>query len=361
MSDDAGERTEQATDQNLREARRKGKLQRSQDITAWVGIAAAGAMFGTVLATGTEQAVGQVLRIDTIIRTPEPAVAVGMLGDAISGMGATVGTMLLVVVAAVILGAAAQGGIHLRPVPAKVEQFNVFAGLKNVFGMQSLWNGLKALLKTLVIGGAVAVIMVGLVPMLAASGGESVGFILEEAKRAVMFVLWVAVIAGVGLAVVDAMVVRKRNRKHTMMTKKQAKDEHKKTEGDPLIKSQRRSRQVAMSRNRMIAAVADSDVVVVNPTHVAVAIRYEPGKSAPRVVAKGQDHIAARIREEADAHGVPMVRDVPLARTLHASTGLGQEVPAELYTDIARVLVFVQALSRRGTAARGVHVVPQAR
>ncbi len=111
--------------------------------------------------------------------------------------------------------------------------------------------------------------------------------------------------AGLVLAAADVFVVMRRNRKKTRMTKKEVQDENKNTEGDPLIKSQRRSRQLAMSRNRMIAAIADADVVLVNPTHVAVALKYEPGKSAPRVVAKGAGHIAARIREEAEAKSVP--------------------------------------------------------
>lgn len=140
------------------------------------------------------------------------------------------------------------------------------------------------------------------------------------------------------------------------MTLKEVRDENKNMEGDPLIKSQRRSRQLAMSRNRMIAAVADSDVVLVNPTHVAVALKYEPGKSAPRVVAKGAGTIATRIREEAGSRQVPMVRDIPLARALHASCELGQEIPPDLYNAVARILAFVMALKSRGSAA-GVHTM----
>ena len=165
-----------------------------------------------------------------------------------------------------------------------------------------------------------------------------------------------AVLAGLALAVLDVFVVMRRNRKKTRMTKKEVKDENKNTDGDPLIKSQRRSRQLAMSRNRMMAAIADSDVVIINPTHIAIALKYEPGKSAPRVVAKGSGTIAARIREQATTDGVPMVRDIPLARALHAACELGQEIPVELYNQVARVLAFVMALKLRGAAA-GVHTM----
>jgi flagellar biosynthetic protein FlhB len=110
----------------------------------------------------------------------------------------------------------------------------------------------------------------------------------------------------------------------------------------------------------MIAAVANSDVVVVNPTHIAIALSYEAGTSAPRVVAKGSGVIAERIREKALEAGVPLVRDITLARSLHAACELGHEIPEDLYNAVARVLVFVDALRRRG-AARGIHSLPYRR
>ncbi|HEV7686696.1 MAG TPA: EscU/YscU/HrcU family type III secretion system export apparatus switch protein, partial [Acidimicrobiia bacterium] len=123
-------------------------------------------------------------------------------------------------------------------------------------------------------------------------------------------------------------------------------EEYKQAEGNGEVKSKIKSLQAAASRNRMMAAVAVSSVVVVNPTHFAVALEYRPELGAPRVVAKGQGHIAARIREEAEKHNVPIVRDVPLARTLHAACKLGQAIPADLYEAVARLLAFVFSLKR---------------
>jgi flagellar biosynthesis protein FlhB len=105
-----------------------------------------------------------------------------------------------------------------------------------------------------------------------------------------------------------------------------------------------------------MAEIATADVVVVNPTHVAVALRYDPARGAPRVVAKGADHVAAKIRELADKHRVPMVSDIPLARTLHASCDIGQEIPAELYRAVATVLAFILTLKKRGSVV-GLHTV----
>lgn len=354
---DSGERTEKATEKRLREARRKGRLTRSQDLTAWVGIAAAGAMMTSAISTGASAGTEQFLSVATIANDPDPQRAVAVLAEGLASMGTTLGPLLAAVTIATLLSAAAQGGIHLRGLTGRFEQFNLVTGLQRVFGTQALWEGVKALLKTVAIGGALWIVIASLMPTLAASGGRSVAHLIAEAAGATAAVLQVAVAVGVALAIADVFVVMRRNAKHTRMTKREVKDESKSSEGDPLIRSQRRSRQLAMSRNRMIAAVADADVVMVNPTHVAVALTYEPGRSAPRVVAKGAGLIADRIREKAAEAGVPMVRDIPLARALHAACELGQEIPTELYTAVARVLVFVNALKRRGSA-RGVHTVP---
>jgi flagellar biosynthetic protein FlhB len=115
-----------------------------------------------------------------------------------------------------------------------------------------------------------------------------------------------------------------------------------------------RSKQMAMSRQRMMSELAKADVVLVNPTHVAVALRYDPSRGAPRVVAKGAGAIAAKIREVATDKRIPMVQDIPLARTLHASCELGQEIPPAFYGAVARVLAFVMTLKARGSAA-GLH------
>jgi flagellar biosynthetic protein FlhB len=358
MSDtDTGERTEKTTDKKLKEARKKGKIGRSQDFTAWICIAAAAIMMPPTIDSAMHVLTELFLSIGGVAENPTKAAALESLGGALGSIGGILMPMMLVVLLATTATAAAQGGVHLRGVHIKVEQLNIINGLKRIFGKQSLWEGLKALLKTLAIGASLWIVVSGLVPVLMASGRHSINWLLEQAAGGVLALLQVAIVVGILLAAIDVVVVMKRNRKHTHVTKKEAKDEHKKTEGDPLIRSQRRSRQIAISRNRMIAAVGDSDVVLVNPTHVAVALRYEPGRSAPRVVAKGAGVVAQKIRERADEAGVPMVRDIPLARALHAACDVGREIPEELYTAVAQVLAFIEHLKRRGSA-RGTHSLP---
>lgn len=354
---DSGERSEKATERHLKEARQKGRLSRSQDLTAWLGIAAAAIAMPAAVEAGSSAGTEQFLALAGVMRHPSPTAALDALGTALGSVMPTAGVLLTSVVVVTLIGAVVQGGVRVRKLTGRYSQFDIIAGLRRVFGMQALWEGAKAVLKTGAIALALWAVIATLIPVLGVAGAHSVSHLLETASTGMASLLQVAVAVGLALAAIDVFVVMKRNTKHTRMTKRELRDEHKNSEGDPLIRQQRRSRQLAMSRNRMIAAVGGSDVVLVNPTHIAVALRYEPGRSAPRVVAKGKGVIAERIRERAREAGVPMVRDIPLARALHAACELGQEIPEELYDAVARVLVFVDMLRRRGSA-RGMHSMP---
>ncbi|MCV2392771.1 EscU/YscU/HrcU family type III secretion system export apparatus switch protein [Actinotalea sp. M2MS4P-6] len=356
---DSGERTEKATPKRMKELRRDGALQKSQDLSAWLGVGVGAFMLPMVAAAGSRAGAEQLSAVRAVIANPDPALAVSALEDGLGSVLRTLAPLLGAVVLAAIAGSALQGGIHVsaKRLKPRLEQFNIAKGVKRVFGMQSLWQGAKAALKTAAIGVVLWTVVQGMVPMMLGSGSHSLSAVLATAGQGVSGLVRTAVIAGLALAAFDVVVVVRRNRKKTRMTKKEIRDEHKQSEGDPLVKGQIRSRQLAMSRNRMIAEVADADVVLVNPTHVAVALRYEPGKGAPRVVAKGAGHVAARIRKVAADKRVPMVEDVPLARALHKACELGQEIPAHLYVAVAKILAFVMALRRRG-AATGVHKSP---
>lgn len=355
----AEERTEKATPKRMRQLRRDGALQKSQDLSAWLGIGAAAVVLPTVLTAGSQAGAEQLALVRLVIADPDPALATAALSEGLGSVLVTVGPLLGVSVLAAVVASAVQGGIHVstKKLKPRFSQFNVAKGIKQTFGMQALWQGAKAALKTLAIGAVLWSVVQGMVPLMLGSGTHSLASILATAGDGVSGVVRAAVVAGLVLAALDVAVIAKRNRKQTRMSKKEISDEHKQSEGDPLIKGQIRSRQLAMSRNRMIAAVADADVVLVNPTHVAVALRYEPGTGAPKVVAKGAGHVAARIRAVAADKRVPMVEDVPLARALHKACEIGQEIPAHLYVAVARVLAFVLALRRRG-AALGIHKAP---
>ncbi|MDF2560283.1 MAG: type secretion protein, partial [Microbacterium sp.] len=335
---DTGERSEKATDKHLNEARKKGRLSRSQDLTAWLGIGAAAIAMPAAIALGAGAGTEQLLTVTSLVFSPTPEAALGALERGLGSVLPTIAVMLAAVAIVTLIGAVVQGGVHLKPLTGRFEQFNIVTGIRRVFGLQALWEGAKALLKTAAIGIALWVVIAGLMPVLTASGAHSISRLLGTASEGTAALLQTAIAVGLVLAAIDMFVVMRRNRKHTRMTKREIRDESKNSEGDPLIRQQRRSRQLAASRNRMIAAVAGSDVVVVNPTHIAIALRYEPGRAAPKVVAKGSGVIAERIRDEAVRAGVPLVREITLARALHAACELGQEIPEDLYNAVARVL-----------------------
>lgn len=355
---DSGEKSEKATQKRMQEVHRKGQLGRSQDLGAWIGIAVVALMVPSMIGNAAAAGTAQLVAVQSVIANPTIGTMNHVFGEAMASVGATLGPMLAVVLVAVTAAAVAQGGVHIRKLAPEASHFDPIAGLKRVFGVQALWNGAKALLKTAVVGLVLWFAVQGLMPVLMTSGSLPLSAVLEAAADGAGTLLRAAIAAGLVLAAIDVLVVIRRNRKRTMMTKREVKDEHKKSDGDPLVKGQRRSRQLAMSRNRMIASVGTADVVMTNPTHYAVALKYEPGKAAPRVVAKGAGPVADVIRACAEEERVPIVRDVPLTRALHAACELGHEIPVDLYTPVARVLSFVMALKARGAAA-GTHAPPR--
>ena len=354
---DSGEKSEKATAQRMKEVHRDGKLSRSQDLSAWVGLAAAAIMLpGTAQRAGAA-ATEQIAAVREAIAAPDATTVTQVLGDGLWSVVGTIGPMLAVVAGVVIVVAVAQGGVHVKKFKPNVKQFNPVSGVKRLFGAHAWWEAAKTLLKTAVVGAVLYLAVQALVPQLMGTGRIPLAHMLGVAGSGVKQLLVWGVSAGVLLAGIDLLVVIRRNRKQTRMSRQEIKEENKRTEGDPLVKGQIRSKQMAMSRNRMMAAVADADVVIVNPTHVAVALRYVAGTGAPRLVAKGAGAVAARIRAQATEHRVPMVEDIPLARALHAACAVDQEIPAYLFTAVARVLAFVMQLKRRG-AAMGRHTMP---
>jgi flagellar biosynthetic protein FlhB len=354
---DGGEKSEKATSQRMKEVHRDGKLSRSQDLSAWVGLAAAAVMVPSTLSRGSDAALQQITAVRQAIAAPDAGTVTELLGDGLWSVVGTLGPMMAVVAFVIVAVAVAQGGVHVKKLKPQTQQFNPVSGLKRMFGGHAWWEAAKTLLKTAVVGAVLYVAVQALVPQLMGNGRVPLAHMLGVAGSGVQQLLVWGIAAGILLAAIDVMVVMKRNRKQTRMSRQEIKEEHKRSEGDPQVKGQIRSRQMAMSRNRMMAAVADADVVVVNPTHVAVAIRYVPGTGAPRLVAKGAGAVAAKIREQAVAKRVPMVEDIPLARALHAACAIDQEIPAYLFTAVARVLAFVMQLKRRG-AALGKHSMP---
>jgi flagellar biosynthetic protein FlhB len=215
----------------------------------------------------------------------------------------------------------------------------------------------KTVVKSVVLGIVLYFSVKDLIPTFMGNGPIPMEVILKEVVDTVIRLIRAAAGAGLVMAAADYAVAKRRIDKQLKMSKQDIKEEMKRSEGDPHIKGQIRARQFAMARNRMMADVPKADVIVVNPTHVAVALRYDPLKGAPRVVAKGSGTIAQKIRELGSENRVPMVQDQALARTLYKACKIGQEIPPELYAAVATVLAFIMSLKARGAAA-GTHKLP---
>lgn len=355
----AGEKTEQPTQQRLKKAKREGQIGRSPDIGAWFGMLAASILLPKTLGTALDHAQDLMRRVPEVIADPEPALAFVMLKDAALGVAWAVLPLAGTLMAVGIAAAGAQGGIRVATklfIP-KFSRLNPLPGIKKMFGPQALWEAIKALVKTSVLAAVLYTTTKDVIPTLMTAGQLPFAALLAVVKDATLGLIRAAAAAGIVMAAADYFVVRRRTNKQLRMTKEEVKQENKNTEGDPLVKAQIRSRQMAMARNRQMADVPTADVVLVNPTHVAVALRYEPAKGAPRVVAKGQGPVATKIRELATEHRIPMVQDVPLARALHSGCEVGAEIPAEFFAAVAKVLAFVMSLKSRGSAA-GLHRSP---
>jgi flagellar biosynthesis protein FlhB len=359
MASGDSDKTEKPTPKKLREARKEGNIARSQDVSAWLGLLAISAIVPALGRRAAGDLQTLLLAGMAIMKDPTSERAVSLLGD---GLRDSLMIWLPVGALAVLVAVAAtgmQGGLHIasKKIKPKFSNLSLIKGAKRLFGLMAMWEAVKILVKTAVLGIVLWAVVSRIAPELVGLAAAPLGATLSTTGSAVLTLVRASIVAGLVMAVADYIVQKKRVDKQLRMSKHEVKREMKQSEGDPMLKGAVRSRQLAMSRNRMMADIAQADVVVVNPTHVAVALRYEPGKGAPRVLAKGAGAVAAAIRERATEHRVPMVEDIPLARALHAACEIGQEVPAELYGAVAQVLAFVMSLRSRGAAA-GLHRPP---
>jgi flagellar biosynthetic protein FlhB len=345
----SSDKTEQPTAKRKREARRDGNLARSTEVVVWAQMLAAGVLLPASFSLGRESLRQVMNQVGVAISRPDADAAVRLLGTALRSGLLAVAPLAGGMVAIGLVGNFAQTGFAVsgKALKPKFDRLSPKKGLKRLFSPHSAWEAVKAALKLVVLTAVAWPGVAHLGTALGTGGQVPSAEVLGRVASATMALVRSTALVGLALAALDYGFQRRRVRKSMMMTKQEVKEEFRQSEGDPLVRHRIRQRQVEISRNRMMAAVAVSSVVVVNPTHIAVALEYRPELGgAPRVVAKGQGFIAQRIREEAEKHNVPIVRDVPLARTLHAACKLGQAIPPDLYEAVARLLAFVFTLNR---------------
>ncbi|RZU34514.1 EscU/YscU/HrcU family type III secretion system export apparatus switch protein [Blastococcus saxobsidens] len=345
-----GEKTEAPTPQRLKKARKEGQIPRTQELGTWLGVAAASALLPMMVGNAFDTVQQLFVHVARVAREPEIEAVTELLGLALL---AFLQTLLPTAIALLVVGvaaSAAQGGVRFagKPMKPTLKKFNPLPGFKRMFGTQGLWETSKALIKTAALGTVVIVTSERAQALVSSAGALPLSAVAATFADSAVLMFRVVAVTGLVLAVADYVVVRKKMMKQLKMSKYEIQQEYKQAEGDPHMKAHRRGIQMQMSRNRMMAEVAEADVLLVNPTHVAVALKYEAAKGAPRVVAKGAGEVAAKLRERAAEARVPLVQDIPLARALHASCEIGQEVPPQLFNAVARVLAFVMHLGARG-------------
>jgi flagellar biosynthesis protein FlhB len=335
-------RTEAPTPKRKRDARKKGQVARSMELPQAVSLVASVVLLPLVMPRlGSELATQWRVSI-AAASSADPGSASGILGQFFATAMVALLPLLLVLAGTGVFAGVAMVGAKPNPwqLKPKLSGLSPKNGIKRLASKQTLWELAKVTGKLGVLAGLTyGVVVAGMQALLtgpisldrltAATGGASVALV----QRVTLF----AVLLGVA----DAVVSKRRHLKQLRMTKQEVRDEHKQTEGNPLVKSEIRKKQMKMSRMRMMAEVARADVVLTNPTHLAVALAYEPGSAAPVVVAKGADKVAKRIREEAAKHGVPIRENKPLARALFRSVEIGEAIPVALYRAVAEVLAAV--------------------
>jgi flagellar biosynthesis protein FlhB len=345
------DRTEKATPKHRERARRKGQVARSADVGGSLVLAAglfAISLLGPRIVNSCQAAFRQIFaEIADPARATTAASLKGLMGTTLSTIGLTVGPIAGICLATGALAGAAQVGFHPTPVTLDFRRINPISGIRNLLGPNLIFEALKAVAKVAVVGLVAALALIPGLTDLASEVGIPPGALGLTMSHRAIAIAQRAALAYLLIAAIDYAWQRRRHERKLRMTKQELKDEVRQYGLPAEVKSALRRRQMQAARARMMAAVPEADVVVANPTHFAVALRYDGSRTAPEVVAKGQDLIAAQIRRVAEEHDVPIVSDPPLARALHAGTEIGQTIPEELYAAVARVLAFVYRMARR--------------
>ncbi len=348
----AGEKTEKPTPKRRAEARKKGQVARSQDLNGALMLLVAIFLLSVRAPQMLNAIGGSMTQTLELIRTPQIVTGHGLFSlvkqDAMtiaSCVGPIAGACVVVGVVSNLAQVKWKPSLEaLKPDPKKLDPLK---GAKQMVSPEKLFDLVKSLAKVGIVGAIVAIAVIPQLSQLGALVGMTPGALLSSLAGNVSSIGERAAAAYLIVAIVDYLWQRRRIEKSLKMDKQEIKEEAKQHAPPAEIRGAIRRRQMQAARARMMAAVPEADVVVTNPTHYAVALRYDASKAAPEVVAKGQDLVAVQIRRIAQDTGVPVVPDPPLARALHASVEVGHQIPEEMFAAVAQLLAFVYRVANR--------------
>lgn len=348
---DEAQKTEEPTQKKLDDAFKKGDFAKSQEIKNWFvlfGAAVVGLVAIQDLASNVRETMAGMIENSYHI----PTDALGFR-DYMIGVISQVGSFLVLPAIILVVTAFAGAMIQHRPmmtfekIKPKLNKISPLSGLKNKFSAQNFVEFLKSIFKLVLVASIVMIIVWPEKEIL-----ENMMTLEMDAVNNVVHAMIVRVIIGVVavmgvVAGLDFLFQKAQHIKKMKMTKQEIKDEHKQADGDPMVKARLRQVRMERARTRMMAAVPEADVVITNPTHYSVALKYDHGEmEVPKVVAKGIDSLAFKIREVAKENKVPILENPPLARTLYAAVEIDQEIQGDHYKAVAEIIGFVMRLKK---------------
>jgi flagellar biosynthetic protein FlhB len=342
------DKTEQPTGKKLEDARQKGNVAQSKEIPSVLILSGSiGVLFfggSWMLGRLTDTMRGMYQRAGTLNMVSETMHT--LLWEVFLNSVVILLPLMLVVMTAGVLGNVAQFGFlftgeKLTPNLAKL---NPISGIKKLFSLRSLVELAKSIIKLVIISGVAYIVLKRYLDQIPGIMQLSVGNILKFIGQVSFQVSLYTCLVLFLMAVLDFAYTKWQHHQDLKMTKQEVKDESKQREGDPAVKARIRSVQREMARQRMMEAVPDATVVITNPTHLAIALKYEEGMSAPTVVAKGAGFVAQKIKALAAENDIPLVENKPLARAMYKLTEVGDFIPADLYRAVAEILAYVYRL-----------------
>jgi len=361
MAEESGQdKTEEPTAQRLKKAREDGQIARSQELAPAAMMVVATLFFtmmGQYLFSGMGNLFKHQLQFDRRI-VDKPELLPAIFGSSIVDGLLIVFPLVCVLYVIAVLSTTLAGGFIFSPkmVLPKFSKLNPMTGLARMFGPDAFINLAKSVAKFLVVGAILLISVMNNLNDLTNISQMDLGQAVKVAGTIIVDSCFWLSLGLVLVALVDVPVQRHQLNKKLKMTKQEVRDEMKNSEGSPEVKGQIRRRQREILENKMMGKVKDADVVITNPTHFAVALSYDPtGDGAPLLVAKGEDGLAARIREEAKEHGVYLFEAPLLARALYFTTKLDHPIPEALYHAVAQVIAYVFSLNQ--SYGRGQEVV----
>ena len=349
MAEETGqEKTEQATERRRQETRKRGQVARSVEVNS-VAILLASfiilMIFGKNILTGFGNVMTGFFNLSSSYNLSLSNTRILFMNMIREYFSIIMPLFILLAIIGIAVNIMQVGILFTgEPLKPKLEKINPLAGFKRLFSKRTLETLVKDILKIVVVGWIGFSTIKGMMNDILNMAGSSAGQIISFTGLSVFKIAMKILIGYVILAILDYAFQRWDYEKSMMMTRQEIKEELKHTEGDPLLRARIRSVQREMARRRMMEAVPEAEVVVTNPTEIAVALSYEPGMPAPVVVAKGRRLIAERIRKIAEEAGVPVIENIILAQALYKAVDIGHTIPAELFTAVAEVLAYVYRL-----------------